>query len=238
MAPEGRDERRPSGGGSPNDRPTRVLIVDDHQSFSEALGLAIGLQSDLECVGTAATLGEATALVPGRCPDVVLMDVRLPDGDGIDGTARVKALCPETRVVILTAHADLEIVARAAAAGAAGFLPKSSSVVQVLDAIRTAGSGGMLVEHSTLMQVVSRIRDGEGPAPQREASPSLTHREHEVLLLLGEGLDPSSIARRLGVSLHTTRGHVQNVLGKLGAHSQLEAVVAAVRRGLIPGPQA
>lgn len=222
---------------------TTVLVVDDHASVGEAIGMAVDLQDDLECVGVAPTLAGALDAVARQAPDVVLMDVRLPDADGIDGAGHVKALRPETRILVFTAHADLELMARAAAAGACGFLPKTTPVAKILEAIRTARDGGMLVEQSALSALVQRLRDTTPePAQARlgaDGSPltPLTPREHEVLLLLGQGLDPSAIARRLHVSVNTCRGTVQSILRKLGAHSQLEAVVTALRTGLIPSPE-
>lgn len=216
---------------------TTVLIVDDHVSFAEALGTAIDLQDDLRCVGFAPNLGRALQLAAAQSPDVVLMDVRLPDGDGIDGTQRLKEKSPSSRVVVLTAHTDLELMARAAARGAAGFLPKESPVAEILRAIRTAGEGGMMIEHSTLSAVLERLEADHGSATAKTA-PSLTTREAEVLALMGEGMDPRAISRQLGVSLHTARTHVKNVMSKLGVHSQLEAVVSAVRQGLVAPPAA
>lgn len=216
---------------------TRVLVVDDHKTVAEAISLAVDLQDDLESVGVAATVEEAADLVVKHDPDVVLMDLRLPDADGVEGTRRVKSLRPRARVLILTAHGDLEVMARAASAGASGFLPKTSSVAQILDAIRTAKVGGMLVEPSTLTGLVQHLRGSKEPKRAGVKATQLTAREHDVLMLMGNGLDPRAIAKRLGIGLSTCRGHVQAVLSKLEVHSQLEAVVAAVRRGVIPPPE-
>ncbi|MFA5889844.1 MAG: response regulator transcription factor [Actinomycetota bacterium] len=215
---------------------TRVLVVDDHKAVAESLAIAIGVQADLESVGIASTLEEAARLVDEKTPDVVLMDLRLPDGDGIEGTSRVKALRPSARVVILTAHGDPEWMARAASAGASGFLQKTSPVAQILDAIRAAGAGGMLVERSALAGMIEHIR-GTGQGNSAGDVSRMTAREMEVLRLMGEGMDPSGIAKRLGIKLSTCRGYVQSILAKLEVHSQLEAVVVAVRRGLISAPR-
>lgn len=214
---------------------TTVVLVDDHVSFAESLGIAIDVQDDLRCVGVASTLGQAVRLVEKHVPDVVLMDVHLPDGDGIEGTGRIKELSPSSRVLILTAHADLEVMARAAARGACGFLPKESPVSEILSAIRTAGEGGMMIKHSTLKAVLERV-EADRRAKSDQPSPSLSAREMQVLSLMAEGLDPRAISRRLQISLHTARTHVKNVMAKLGVHSQLEAVVTAMRSGLIERP--
>lgn len=208
---------------------TRVLVVDDHKSFTESLGMVIDLQPDLECVGRAGTLAEAIDMAGRVEPDVIVLDVELPDGDGVEATSRLRALQPRARVMILTAHAGAEVLARAARAGAHGFFPKESTVGEILAAIRTVGTGGLLVGAEALQRAVQ----APAPAPRAPELWPMTAREREVLALLGEGLDPKTIAVRLGISVHTSRGHVKNLLAKLGAHSQLEAVVIAVRHGLI-----
>jgi DNA-binding NarL/FixJ family response regulator len=212
----------------------RVLVIDDHRSVAESLAMAIDLQPDLHCAGIAGTVAEARAMLMTSYPDVVLTDVRLPDGDGIDGARRLLQLRPDLRVIVLTAHADVEVMARAAAAGAAGFLPKESGIAAVLTALRRAGSGEMTVDATVLSAVLDRLK---GAQPPRAASlgGDLTEREREVLQLLSRGLDPQAIARELRISLHTCRGHVKSILAKLDAHTQLQAVVKATRLGLITG---
>lgn len=215
--------------------PRGVLVVDDHRSFADALGLAIDLEADLECVGRAARLDEALELVEKHRPDVVLMDVELPDGDGIEGTRLITQRYPDVRVIILTGRTSSEVLARAAAAGAAGFLRKEEEFPQILRAIRSASDGEMVVEHSTLAAVLHKLHE-TAPQSGRQHASDLTAREHEVLTLLGQGLDVASIATALTVSTHTARWHVKSILSKLGARSQLEAVVRGIRHGLIPPP--
>jgi DNA-binding NarL/FixJ family response regulator len=213
----------------------RVLIVDDHLAFAEAVAIAIDLQGDLECVGATPNIEEALRLVRDRSPDVVLMDVYLPGIDGIEGTRRIKATNPATRVLIITGHTELDILTQAATAGASGFLPKESSLQEVVDAIRVPIDDKIVVDSSTLAALIERLRDTErASAKQARDTARLTRRELEVLVLMREGLDPQTIASRLGISVHTCRGHVKSVLLKLGAHSQLEAVVIAAREGLLP----
>jgi DNA-binding NarL/FixJ family response regulator len=213
----------------------RVLIVDDHLAFAEAVAIAIDLQGDLECVGATPNIEEALRLVRDRSPDVVLMDVYLPGIDGIEGTRRIKATNPATRVLIITGHTELDILTQAATAGASGFLPKESSLQEVVDAIRVPIDDKIVVDSSTLTALIERLRDTErASAKQARDTARLTRRELEVLVLMREGLDPQTIASRLGISVHTCRGHVKSVLLKLGAHSQLEAVVIAAREGLLP----
>lgn len=214
---------------------TRVLIVDDHRSFAEALVIAIDRHDDMCSIGAVASAAEAIACFESSSPDVVLMDIRLPDGDGIELTERIRCLRPDTRVVILTGHTDVDVLARAATAGASGFLPKESSIGAVISAIRTARSGEMLVEGTTLAAILGRVAS-PASATQRSGgeTPVLTPREQDVLLLMGQGMDPHAIAASLRISLHTCRGYQKAIMGKLDAHSQLEVVVIAARRGLLP----
>jgi len=223
---------------------TGVLIVEDQQALASALEVAIGTQPDLECLGAAGTVDDALERIARHVPDVVLMDIELPGDDGIQGTRRIKASYPEVLIFILTAGANASRLAAAAAAGAAGFLSKASSFTDILAAIRNPAVGKMVIEGTTLRALREELGSvelahGGGPtalgAPEgREPDWSrLTGREREVLALMGEGLDPKAIAQRLVVSVHTARGHVKNVMMKLGAHSQLEAVVVATRSGLL-----
>lgn len=211
---------------------TRVLVVDDQRAFSDALCIAIGLEPDLECVGVAETVAEAVRLAADFEPDVVLMDVQLPGEDGLAGTRRLKELHPDVRVLIITAHANLEALSTAALAGACGFIPKETAFLDVLTMIRAAQEGLMTVDAAILGATIGRLRTHPQQPP--DAAPAMTPRELEVLRLMGQALDTRAIAAQLGISIHTCRGYVKSILSKLAVHSQLEAVVQAVRTGLLP----
>ncbi|MFE0255086.1 response regulator [Streptomyces sp. NPDC059010] len=214
----------------------RVLVVEDQRTLADALEIAIGAQPDLFCVGAVGTVEQALPLVASHSPDVVLMDIHLPGADGIEGTRRIRADHPRTRVLLLTADTDPGQLVAATSAGAAGFLAKDSAFPAVLAAIRAPAEGPMYVEESTLGILVAALGPPTGgPAPARRGGDrtELTAREREVLLLMGRGLGPGAIAERLVVSPHTARGHVKRIMAKLGAHSQLEAVVIAGRSGLL-----
>jgi DNA-binding NarL/FixJ family response regulator len=212
-----------------------VLVVEDQRALASALQVGIDAQPDLACIGAVGTVAEAMQLVSPLSPDVVLMDIRLPGVDGIEGTRQIKASHPSARVLILTADATPGRLTDAAAAGAAGFLAKDSSFADILTAIRSPVDGTILIEGTTLAALLAGLRAPELGPQARDANPAgLSPRELEVLELMGEGLDPRAIADRLVVSLHTARGHVKKVMMKLGAHSQLEAVVTATRSGLLP----
>ncbi|HYA01004.1 MAG TPA: response regulator transcription factor [Candidatus Binatia bacterium] len=216
----------------PEQKPVRVLVVDDHRAVAESIAMAIDLQPDMRCVGIASTIAEARAVLLTTGPDVLLTDVQLPDGDGVEAARKLLELHPDLNILVLTAHSDIDVLARAAAVGVSGILPKESGISSVLTAIRKAGEGSMAIEGSVLSALLSRAQAAASPAPGR--SLSLTDREMEVLGLLSEGLDPQGIARRLEISVHTCRGHVKSILAKLDAHSQLEAVITAMRLGLVP----
>jgi DNA-binding NarL/FixJ family response regulator len=216
----------------PSASPIRVLIVEDHFALADSLELAIGLQPDMECVGLAGTVSQALELVAGCSPDVVLMDVRLPDGNGIEATARIKAIRPGTSVLILTALPDPLLMARAAEARASGFLRKAARVSEILRSIRLAAAGGLTLDPSTLRALVN-VSAGNGGPPSGGRFSNLTSRESEVLACMVAGLAPKAIAAQLGITVSTCRGYVKAILQKLGAHSQLEAVAVAAREGLI-----
>lgn len=207
-----------------------VLIVDDHRMFAQSLQALLGSEPDLLVVGTATTLAAARAVVATEPVDVVLLDLRLPDGSGIDGVRALRSLSPTSRVVVLTAHAADDTLLDAVAAGAAGYLTKDLDATELVAAIHAAASGETLVPPAVLQRLLPRL------SAAQPAAAELTAREREILALFVEGLTNAEIAERLGVSVHTVRNHVQNLLAKLGAHSKLEALAIALRRGLVGTP--
>lgn len=216
------------GGAASGAPPTRVLIVDDHEMFASSLSLALAHESDIEVVGTGATLAAARTLIATLRPDVVLLDHRLPDGLGVEAIVELKALHPAARIVVLTAAAEDSMLVAATEAGCAGFVLKTSPLEELVAAVRTAASGEMLVSSTLLTRLLSRLRH-ERDAPESV----LTAREREILELIAEGLTNAAISERLFISVNTVRNHVQNILAKLGVHSKLEALSVAVRDGLI-----
>jgi DNA-binding NarL/FixJ family response regulator len=214
---------------------TRVLVVDDHQTFAELLSGALDREPDLVSVGHATTAGEALEMVRTEQPDLVMMDVQLPDVDGFAATQQITVETPWVRVIMLTAHTDPDFVLRAAQAGACAFLPKDGSLSQMLDTIREAALGGFLCDPALMSasRAASRPRAG-APDVGAPPVPALTQREQEVLSLLAEGRPVREIADKLGITEVTCRGYVKTILVKLDAHSQLQAVVAAWRLGLLP----
>lgn len=210
--------------------PSRVLIVDDHRTFTDLVCLALGEEPDLDCVGSAHDAATARDQIATHLPDLVLMDVALGGDDGIDLTTELLRAYPDLRVVILTAHGDAEVLRRAAAAGACALLPKGGSLPELLDALRHAHCGELFV-HPRLLRAL--VVETPSATHRSMLAPQLTPRETVVLQLLNDGRQVSDIARHLGITVHTCRGYVKSLLSKLGAHSQLEAVVVAGKFGLV-----
>ena len=210
------------------DAVTTVLVVDDHQVVAEGIATLIGAEPDLAVVGTVGTLAAARSVVATEPVDVVLMDLHLPDGSGVDGVRDVRRLSPTTQVVVLTAHADDTVLLDAVEAGCTGFLMKSGASGDVIAAIRAAAAGEALIAPGVMARLLPHLRP-----PEPTVGTDLTPREREVLKFVAEGLQNAEIAERLTVSVHTIRNHVQNILAKLGVHSKLEALAVAVKANLV-----
>jgi DNA-binding NarL/FixJ family response regulator len=219
-----------TGGGEPAAAPIRVLIIDDHQVLAASLAHVLEAEPDLVSVGIASSLEKARSLIRTTSPDVLLLDHRLPDGDGVAAIGELRALRPSVQVVVLTASAADHVLVQAIEAGASGFLSKTRSLGEVTAAVRAAAVGEATVSPELLARLLPRLSRTHGVRLQE-----LTEREREVLGLLADGLTNAVIAERLVVSVHTVRNHITNLSTKLGAHSKLEALSIAVREGLLPG---
>lgn len=210
----------------------RVLLVEDHAAVREAIANAFRHEPDFEVVGEAATLAEARGLLDGI--DVALIDLGLPDGDGGELIAALREADPNAHALVLSAGLDRSAVARAVERGAAGALPKTTHLPDVIDAVRRVRAGETLLpldEVVELLRLASRERERE--LLDRQAIESLTSREVEVLQLIADGCDSRQAASQLHISVRTQRNHVANVLGKLGVHSQLQALIFALRYELV-----
>jgi two-component system response regulator DevR len=222
-----------TGQGATGDAPVRVLIVDDHEVLAVSLAQVLSAEPGLISVGVAGTIAQAKAMIPTATPDVMLLDHRLPDGDGVTAIPELRALRPTMHVVVLTASAADSVLVAAMEAGASGFLSKTRGLAEVTSAVRAAALGEAVISPEMLMRLLSRLTRGPGGA--RAGYNDLTDREREVLALLAEGLTNAAIAARMFVSVHTVRNHIANLSHKLGAHSKLEALSIAVREGVLPG---
>ena len=204
----------------------RVVLVDDHQLIREGLRRAFDRAGDIEVVGEAGSVAEAHAMLERLRPDVLVTDVRLPDGDGISLTTQVRAGNPGMGIVVLTMYAGDDQVFAALDAGASGFVGKDAPAEDVVAAARHAAANPRAFTAQDLAGAMQRRMS----AP---AGPKLSPREREVLDLLVDGLAIAQIARRLYISESTAKTHVANIYEKLGAGNRAQAVMAAVRLGLV-----
>ena len=207
----------------------RVLIVDDHEVLASSLAKTLDTEPDLLSVGVAGSLKQAAELIRTTAPDVLLLDHRLPDGDGVAAIGRLRELRPSMAVIILTASPSEHLMVAAVEAGVSGFLSKTRSLAEVTSAVRAAAVGEAVISPEMLARLLPRL-GGTG----RVGAATLTEREREILGLIAQGLSNAAIAERLVVSVNTVRNHVANLLAKLGARSKLEALSIAIREGLLP----
>lgn len=212
----------------------RVVLADDQRIVRDGMATVLGLLPGIEVVGTAAGGDDAVALVAELAPDVLLTDLRMPAGDGVAATTRVRAEHPGTAVVVLTTYVDDESVVDALQAGAAGWLSKDADAEAIGRALRSAADGVSTVDAGALARIVSR-RAEAAPAADRPPPDGLTPREVEVLTLIADGLSNTEIARRLVVGEATVKTHVNHVFAKAGLRDRAQAVSYAYRHGLVGG---
>jgi DNA-binding NarL/FixJ family response regulator len=215
--------------------PITVVIADDHRSFGEALEVALDQEHDLRVIEVVTDGAAAVESTTTQHPDVVLLDLQMPGLDGIEAARKIHEENTGTAVIILTGQPDDELaLARAIQAGARGFLPKTEAVMGLADAIRRAYRGEPLHTSAEVEESLRRLRRrraADGDLAQRIER--LTPRELQILQRMADGVPPETIAEDLGMSRHTLRTHTQNVLTKLGVHSKLDAIVAAIRYGKV-----
>jgi NarL family two-component system response regulator LiaR len=208
--------------------PIRVLLVDDHAVVRQGLRAFLQLQPDIEVVGEASG-GEAAAEVAAAAqPDVVLMDLVMPDGDGVDAIRALAAAAPGARVLVLSSFADDERVFAATQAGVAGYLLKDVEPDQLAEAIREVRRGRPVLHPDVAARMMRRVADPAG----LPAEP-LTTREREVLQLIVEGFANKQIARRLLITEKTVKTHVSSILSKLGVEDRTQAAVLAIRQRMV-----
>jgi len=229
-----------------NRKPARLIIADDHRIVRSGLNALLSDQEQLEIVGEAASGREALELCRRLRPDLVLMDVSLPDMDGLTATREIKRQFSDTSVLILTTHENEDYVLQAVRAGAAGYLLKDASEDQLVDAIRKVLDGEPTLDQKLASKLVYRLAEQmqrSVPEPERADLPEhaellepLTPRELEVLELMALGYRNRAIAEKLVITLGTTKNHVERIRGKLGVSDRTQAVVRALELGLVRVP--
>jgi DNA-binding NarL/FixJ family response regulator len=216
----------------------RVVIADDQHLIRAGFRSLLEAEPDLEVVGEAATGREVVEIVGATRPDVVLMDIRMPDGDGLWATEQIAAdpALAATHVVVVTTFELDEYVARAIRAGASGFLVKDTEPVELLRAVRVVASGDALLSPRVTRRLLERVAGGLKDAPDASRLAGLTEREREVLALVGLGLTNQEIGERLFLSPLTAKTHVSRIMAKLLARDRVQLVVVAYETGLVtPG---
>jgi DNA-binding NarL/FixJ family response regulator len=211
-------------------RAVTVLIADDHPVVREGLRGMLAAEPGISVVGEAASGGEAVAMASRHRPDVVLMDLRMPGGDGVQATAEILAAEPSSRVVVLTTYETDSDIVRAVEAGAAGYLLKDTPRRDLVDAILGAARGETVLAPAVAGRLVSRLRQ---PVPG-----SLSARETEILALVGRGQTNAEIGRALLISEATVKTYLLRAYGKLGVSDRTAAVTRAIELGMLPAPGA
>ncbi|MCU1585329.1 MAG: DNA-binding response regulator [Microbacteriaceae bacterium] len=213
----------------------RVAIADDQQLIRGGFRSLLEAENDLDVVGEAGTGVEAVAMVTREKPDVVLMDIRMPDGDGLWATEQIAAnpALSGTHIVIVTTFELDEYVAKAIRAGASGFLVKDTEPVELIRAVRVAAGGEALLSPGVTKRLLERVAGTLKDAPDASQLSVLTDREREVLALVGQGLTNDEIGRALFLSPLTAKTHVSRIMAKLLARDRVQLVVVAYETGLV-----
>jgi len=209
-------------------KPIRVLIVDDHEVVREGLRALLRRRSEMTIVGEADTVASAIAEARNTDPDVVVMDVRLPDGSGVEACREIRAHRPDTKVLMLTSYADDEAVFSSIMAGATGYLLKQTRTTTLVDAIERATRGESLLDPSVTQRVLDRVRNA-GTRRDDELA-LLSEQEEKILDLISEGKTNKEIAQEIFLSDKTVKNYVSSILGKLNIRRRSEAAAFIARR--------
>ncbi len=212
-----------------SDQPIRLLLVDDHELIRSGLGAVIDMEDDMNVVGTAGSVSEAVAAFESLAPDVVVADLQLQDGTGLDIVRTIRTTSNTTGIIVLTMHSGDDQIFAAMQAGASGFVGKDAPSSEVIKAARHAHVSPRAFVCAGLVGAMMRRASGE--------STTLTEREHDVLLLLADGLGASAIGEKLYLSESTAKSHIARIYQKLGAANRAQALVTAMRIGLLSSIQ-
>ena len=209
----------------------RILIADDHPLFRKGMRALLSTLPDLEVIGEATTGEEVVALAEALQPDVILMDLQMPGGNGIAATRHILETSPHIRILVITLFEDDESVFTALRAGARGYVLKDTDEQEMLRAIRAVGGGEAIFSPAIATRLIDFFA-GPRPTAFKEVFPDLTGREREILNLIAQGLSNADIAARLVLSLKTVRNHVSNIFSKLQVADRAQAIVRARSAGL------
>lgn len=214
-----------------------VAMIEDHTILVDSLSLMLRYEEDIEFLGSAGTIGKGRELLDSKKPDVLLLDVGLPDGSGLDLIPDAKQISPDTNIIVLTSLTDEATLMRVVDSGINGFVSKESQLSELLVTIRKAADGEIVMPTSLLVGLLMRMPRDKAAAYQDEKGwERLTVREQEVLELLASGKTGDEIADVLHIAPLTVRTHIRNLMSKMGVHSRLEAVTFGMKHGLIEPP--
>jgi DNA-binding NarL/FixJ family response regulator len=212
-----------------SESPIKVFLLDDHEVVRRGVHDLLNDEPDISVIGDAGTAEQALVRVPALRPDVAILDVRLPDGDGVGVCRELRSRMPGLACLMLTSFDDEEALLDAIMAGAAGYVLKQIHGSDLISAVRTVASGKSMLDPSATTRLMARLRGGEAPEPEPEELPGLTDREREILALIGEGLTNREIGRRLYLSEKTVKNHISRLLAKLGVERRVQAAVIATQ---------
>jgi DNA-binding NarL/FixJ family response regulator len=209
--------------------PIRILVADDHPVVRDGLVAILSTQPDFNVVGEAVNGVEAVRLAQALRPDVILLDLEMPDLDGVEALRQIHAACPQVRALVFTAFDTDERIVGAVQAGAKGYLLKGAPRHELFNAVRIVSQGGSLLQPVVASRLMQHISSQSAEQPTE----SLTEREGEVLQLLAQGKTNKEIAAALVITERTVKFHISSILGKLGAGNRTEALTIAAQRGLV-----
>ncbi|MBI5033799.1 MAG: response regulator transcription factor [Chloroflexi bacterium] len=210
----------------------KIVLADDHTLVRRGIRALLETQTDLQVVGEAANGTEAVAQTCALKPDIVLMDIGMPDLDGLEATAQIKRVLPEVNVLLLTVHDDADYLFRALAVGASGYILKGADVSELVLALQAVKGGQVYLQPSAAKHLVSNYLN-RASAPEKQQIEELTPRQREILALIAEGLTNQQIADKLVLSPFTVATHRANIMQKLNLHNRTELIRYAMKHGLI-----
>ncbi|MFJ8936560.1 response regulator [Streptomyces sp. NPDC102365] len=218
------DSARPGPDGS-----IRVFLLDDHEVVRRGVRDLLNDEPDITVVGEAGTVEQALVRVPALRPQVAVLDIRLPDGDGVTVCRELRSQMPELACLMLTSFDDEEALLDSIMAGASGYVLKQIKGADLVSAVRTVAAGQSLLDPSATAKLMARLREGDQPKEEPEALPGLTERERDILALIGKGLTNRQIGQQLFLAEKTVKNHISRLLAKLGVERRIQAAVIATQ---------